>query len=90
MNEPAPLSSLGLNNQSKEIQRGPTHAYAAEDDLVGHQWEKRPLVLCCSKPRYRGQTVLGSGSGWVLEQGKGGRNRVFLEGKLGKGITFEM
>ena len=48
MNEPAPLSSLGLNNQSKKLQRGPTHAYVADDDLVGHQCEKRPLVLCCS------------------------------------------
>jgi hypothetical protein len=30
------------------------------------------------------------GSGWVGEQGEGGRGRLFLEGKLGKGITFEM
>jgi hypothetical protein len=43
-----PQSSLGLNYQSKK-----THgiglmavvAYVAEDDLVGHQWEERPLVL---------------------------------------------
>jgi hypothetical protein len=32
----------------------------------------------------------GSGSGWVVEQGEGRKNRGFLEGKLGKGITFEM
>jgi hypothetical protein len=30
------------------------------------------------------------GSGWVGEQGKGGWNRGVLEGKPGKGITFEM
>jgi hypothetical protein len=32
----------------------------------------------------------GSGSGWVGEQGEGDGNRVFLERKPGKGITFEM
>jgi hypothetical protein len=29
-------------------------------------------------------------SGWVGEQGKGGWDRGFSEGKLGKGIIFEM
>jgi hypothetical protein len=29
-------------------------------------------------------------SEWVGEQGKWGGDKVFLEGKLGKGITFEM
>jgi hypothetical protein len=28
--------------------------------------------------------------GWVGEQGKGGGDRRFSEGKPGKGITFEM
>ena len=32
----------------------------------------------------------GSMSGWVGEQGEEGEDRGFLEGKLGKGITFEM
>jgi hypothetical protein len=32
----------------------------------------------------------GSRSGWVGEQGKRGEDRGFSEGKLGKGITFEM
>jgi hypothetical protein len=32
----------------------------------------------------------GSAAGWVEEQGEGGQGRSFLEGKLGKGITFEM
>jgi hypothetical protein len=32
----------------------------------------------------------GSGSGWVEEQGEGGEDRGFLEGKLGKGITFKI
>jgi hypothetical protein len=32
----------------------------------------------------------GSGSGWFGEQRKGGWDREFSEGKLGKGITFEM
>jgi hypothetical protein len=30
----------------------------------------------------------GSENGWVGEQGR--RDRGFLKGKLGKGITFEM
>jgi hypothetical protein len=41
-------------------------------------------------PQYRGMPGLGSRSGWVGEQGKGIRDRRFLERKLGKGITFEM
>ena len=32
----------------------------------------------------------GSGSGWVGEHGEEGGDRGFLEGKPGKGITFEM
>jgi hypothetical protein len=32
----------------------------------------------------------GSRSGRVGEQGEGGGDRVFSEGKLGKGITFEI
>jgi hypothetical protein len=34
--------------------------------------------------------ALGSESGWVGEQGEGEEDRGFLEGKLGKGIAFEM
>jgi hypothetical protein len=37
----------------------------------------------------RGITGLGSGSGWVGEQGEGGMIG-FSEGKQEKGITFEM
>jgi hypothetical protein len=32
----------------------------------------------------------GRGSGWVGEQGEVEEDRGFSEGKLGKGITFEM
>jgi hypothetical protein len=41
-------------------------------------------------PSYRGMPEPGSRSGWVGEQGERGGNRGFSEGKLGKGITFEM
>jgi hypothetical protein len=41
-------------------------------------------------PQYREMPGPGSGSGWVGEQGKEGGNRRFSEGKLEKGITFEM
>ena len=36
-----PQSSQGLDHQPKNIQA----AYVAEDGLVGHQWEERPLGL---------------------------------------------
>jgi hypothetical protein len=32
----------------------------------------------------------GRRSGWVGEQGEGRGDRGFLEGEIGKGITFEM
>jgi hypothetical protein len=41
-------------------------------------------------PQYRGVPGPGSRSGWVGEQEEGGEDRGFSEGKLGKGITFEM
>jgi hypothetical protein len=41
-------------------------------------------------PQYRGMPGTGSRSGWVGEQGEEGRDRGFSEGKLGKGITFEI
>ena len=41
-------------------------------------------------PQYRGMPRPGSRSGWVGEQGEGGGDSGFLEGKLGKGIIFEM
>jgi hypothetical protein len=44
-------------------------------------------VLC---PQYRGMPGQGIEVEWVGEQGEGGGDRGFSEGKLGKGITFEM
>jgi hypothetical protein len=41
-------------------------------------------------PQYRGMSGPRSRSEWVGEQGEGGGDRAFSEGKLGKGITFEM
>jgi hypothetical protein len=40
-------------------------------------------------PQYKGMLGPGSGNGWVGEQGEE-EDRGFSEGKLGKGITFEM
>jgi hypothetical protein len=65
-------------------------AYVAEDGLVGHQWEERPLVCEVSMSQYRGMPGPGSRSGWVGEQGERRGGRGFSERKLGKGITFEM
>jgi hypothetical protein len=41
-------------------------------------------------PQYRGMPGPGSGSGWAGDQEEGEGLRDFSEGKLGKGITFEM
>jgi hypothetical protein len=69
-------------------------AYVAEDGLVGHQW-RRGLWSCeGSMPQCREMPGSGSRSGWVCERGwgvgGGVGDRGFSEGKLGKGITFEM
>jgi hypothetical protein len=40
--------------------------------------------------QYKGMRGPRRGSGWVGEQEEGKEHRGFLEGKLGKGITFEM
>jgi hypothetical protein len=58
-------------------------AYIAENGLVTHQWEERPLALLRSY-------APGVGSGWVGEQEEEGGDRGFLERKLGKSIIFDM
>jgi hypothetical protein len=40
--------------------------------------------------KYRGMPGLGSGSGWVGEQGEWREDRGLSEGKLGKEITLKM
>jgi hypothetical protein len=61
-------------------------ACVAEDGLVGHQWERRPVKVLgpsVGDARVRRQE-------WVGEQGEGEGIGGFSEGKPGKGITFEM
>ena len=52
--------------------------YAAEDGLVGHQWEERP--------QYRGMPEPGMGVGGLESRGRGEKIGDFQEGKLGKEI----
>ena len=59
-------------------------------DYVAINGRRGPWSCEDSMPQYRGMPGPGSGSWWVGEQGDGGGDRGFLEGKLGKGITFEM
>jgi hypothetical protein len=65
-------------------------AYVAEYGLVGHQWEERKAlgpvkkVLCPSIGECQGQEKEVGG---LVSRGRG---VGFSEGKLGKGITFEM
>jgi hypothetical protein len=100
------VAQVGMQNihsffslQIKTIGKGPfpkcwwpfcLAAYVAEDGLVSHQWEERPLVLlrflCPSTGECRGQKA-GMGG---LRSRVGGGYRGLLERKLGKGITFEM
>ena len=65
-------------------------AYIAEDGLVDHQCEERPLSFEGSMPQFRGMPGPGRGSGWFREYGQGSEHRGFSKGKTGKRITFEM
>jgi hypothetical protein len=53
MNKPVPLELVSLA------------AYVAEDGLVSHHWEERPLGLanfvCLSTEKFQGQEVEGGG-----------------------------
>jgi hypothetical protein len=61
-------------------------AYAAEDGLVGYQYEERSLVFSRFYAPVQGNARARKWE-WVgWEQGDG----EFLERKLGKGIAFEM
>jgi hypothetical protein len=64
-------------------------AYVAEDSLVING-RRSPWFCEGSMLQYRGMSGPGSRSGWVGEQGEGKEYRGFSEGKLRKGITFEM
>jgi hypothetical protein len=63
--------------------------YVAEYGLVGHYGKRGPWSCEVSMPQYRGMPGPGMGVGGL---GSSGRERGlgFLEGKLGKGIIFEM
>ena len=66
-------------------------AYAAEDGLVSHQMGKEALgpmkVLCPSVGEWQGQGQEAEVGG-LMSRGRG--DREVLEGKPGKGTTFEM
>ena len=65
-------------------------AYVGEDCLVVINGRRGPWSYEGSMPQYRGMPGPGSRSGWVGKQGSGEGNRGFLEGNLGKRITFGM
>ena len=64
-------------------------AYVAEDGLVSHQWEEKPLVLqrLYAPVQRNGRTR--KQSGWVGEQFRGGY-RGLSERNLVKGIALEI
>jgi hypothetical protein len=61
-------------------------SYVAEDCLVDHHWEERPLVLFYAPV----QVNAWQGVGRLESSEAGGEDRGFSERRLGKGITFEM
>ena len=65
-------------------------AYVTEDSLSVINGRRDPWSCEGSMPQYRRMPGPGSRSGWVGEQGDGGGDRGCLEGKPGKGKTFEM
>ena len=63
--------------------------YGAEDGLLVIIGRRGPMSCEGSMPKYRGMPGLGMGVCGLSSRGEG-RGRRFLEGKLGKRITFEM
>jgi hypothetical protein len=55
-------------------------AYVAENGLVSHHWDERPLGLAnfICMPQCRGTPGPRSGNEWVGEQGGGGEYRGLL------------
>jgi hypothetical protein len=76
-------------NQRKHMVELVALIYVAEDGLVGHQGRRGPWSCEGSMSQYRGMLEPGKGVRGLGSTGRGG-NREFSEGKLGKGITFEM
>jgi len=68
-------------------------AFVAKNGLVGHQWEKNPLVLPRLNPLCRGISgweggVVGKGNA-LIEEGVGGWDRGLMHEKPGKGIHLK-
>jgi hypothetical protein len=90
--DPVLHSSLGLNHQSKKSHGG-THGSSCicsrgwlSQSSMGREALSPVKVLCPSIGECQGQQWE-----WVSWRAEGGRgDRGVLEGKLGKGITFEM
>jgi len=63
-------------------------AYVAEDGLVGHQWEEKPLVLPRLDPQCRGISGAGGGCGGEhpYRRRGGGWDRGLMSRKMGKEI----
>jgi hypothetical protein len=57
--------------------------------LFGINGRRDPLFCEGSMPQYRGMPGWGGMSGWVVRRAPS-LKQGFLEGKPGKGITFEM
>jgi hypothetical protein len=46
-------------------------AYVAEDGLVGHHWEERPMIFQLYMPQYRGTPGPTSGNQEEVWKGRG-------------------
>jgi hypothetical protein len=65
-------------------------AYVAEDGLVSHHWEERPLVLQTLYAPVQGNAGGQKAGVGGLGSRVGGGYRGLSERKLGKRIAFEM
>jgi hypothetical protein len=74
------IPGRGKREESKEKWNFLSFQDVAEDDLVGCQWEERPLVLQRLYTPVRGMPGPGSESEWVGEQGEGERIGEFWRG----------
>jgi len=90
---PTNQSSQGVNHHSGvHLDRPMTPAaYVAEDGVVGHQWEEKPLVLPrldTPPPQCRGMSGQGGKKGWVGEhphRRRGGNGMRVYGQETGKG-----
>jgi hypothetical protein len=60
-----------INQRKHMVELVALAIFVAEDGLVGHQWEERPLVLCRFYTQFGGMSRPGMGLGELGSRGRG-------------------